>query len=186
VAYADLVEVIAEEDADHAIVLCYHAGLSVAEADARSLVTTLQVRRALEDRGRETTVVTELLDQRDVALAPPSDAGDFIVSDRLISLLLTQLAENAHLSAVFDDLLDPDGAELYCKPAALYCTPGRPTTFEAIVAEAGRRGESAMGYRLVAEAGSASSAFGARINPPKGASVTLSPRDQVIVIADRS
>ena len=34
------------------------------------------------------------------------DAGDFIVSDRLISLLLTQLAENAELRPVFDDLLD--------------------------------------------------------------------------------
>jgi len=184
-AYADLVEVIAEEDADHALVLCYRNGLSIAEADAHSLVTTLQVRRALESRNRDCTVVTELLDQKDVALAPPSAAGDFIVSDRLISLLLTQLAENQELSAVYDDLLDPSGAEVYCKPARRYVTPGRPTTFDAIVAAAGRHGESAIGYRHLAAALDADRDFGAVLNPPKAEVVTLNANDQVIVIADR-
>jgi len=107
VGYAALVDVIAERKADHAMVLCYENGLSVAEADARALVTTLQVRRAIDHHGHDTTVVTELLDQRDVALAPPTAAGDFLVSDRLISLLLAQLSEDAVLTSVFDDLLDP-------------------------------------------------------------------------------
>lgn len=184
-AYADLVEVIAEEDADHAIILCYRHDWSVAEADAHALVTTLQVRRALEARGRETTVVTELLDQRDVALAPPGAAGDFIVSDRLISLLLTQLAENAHLSEVFDDLLDPDGAELYCKPASRYCRPGEATTFAAITRAAARHGEAAIGFRRAAQALDARHGFGAVMNPRKDAPVTLLATDQVIVVANR-
>jgi voltage-gated potassium channel Kch len=186
VAYADLVQVIAEEDADHAIVLCYRNGLSIAESDAHALVTTLQVRRALETRGRDTTVVTELLDQRDVALAPPNAAGDFIVSDRLVSLLLTQLAENDHLAAVFDDLLDPAGAELYSRPAGRYCEPGVATTFGAIVVEAGRRGESAIGYRRMSEARDVSRRFGATFNPPSAAPVVLDAADQVIVLADHS
>jgi hypothetical protein len=186
VAYADLVQVIAEEDADHAIVLCYRNGLSIAEADAHALVTTLQVRRALETRGRDTTVVTELLDQRDVALAPPNAAGDFIVSDRLVSLLLTQLAENDHLAAVFDDLLDPAGAELYSRPATRYCEPGVPTTFGAIVAEAGRRGESAIGYRRMGESRDVARRFGATFNPRSAETIVLDAADQVIVLADHS
>ncbi len=184
VAYADLVEVIAEEMADHAIVLCYREALSVAEADARALVTTLQVRQALEARGRDTTVVTELLDQRDVALAPPSAAGEFIVSDRLISLLLTQLAENPHLTLVFDDLLDATGAELYAKPVERYCTPDRPTTFAAIVTAAALHGESAIGFRRVADAGNAATRFGAVINPAKAEALTLTGADQILVVAD--
>ncbi len=185
VAYADLVEVIAEEASDHAIVLCYRDVLSVAEADARALVTTLQVRQALEAHGRDTTVVTELLDQRDVALAPPSAAGEFIVSDRLISLLLTQLAESPHLSTVFDDLLDPQGAELYAKPAARYCRPGEPTTFGAIVAAAAQHHhECAIGYRRMADSLDAATHFGTVLNPAKSQALTLTPTDQVILIAD--
>src|SRR5215470_18049896 len=122
------------------MVLCYRDGLTAAEADARALVTTLQVRQAIDGHGHDTTVVTELLDQRDVALAPPTSAGDFLVSDRLISLLLAQLSENVELKAVFDDLLDPEGAELYCKPAGRYATVDAPTTFGALVAAARTRG----------------------------------------------
>jgi Trk K+ transport system NAD-binding subunit len=184
IEYAERVELIAESDADHAIVVCYRKDMSVAESDAHSLVTTLQVRHALEARGRDTTVVTELLDQTDVALAPPTAAGDVIVSDKLISLVLTQLSENAHLSDVFDDLLDPSGAELHSKPAARYCRPGVPTSFGAIVAAAGRHEESAIGYRRVADAFDAGAHFGAVLNPPKSDIVTLAPEDQVIVVAD--
>jgi ion channel POLLUX/CASTOR len=125
--YAELVEIVADGDADHALVLCYHGDLSPAEADARALVTTLQVQRAMTERDHETTIVTELLDQRDVALAPRRSAGDFIVSDRLISLLLTQIAENPALIDVFGDLLSADGSELYCKDAARYVDVASPT-----------------------------------------------------------
>jgi voltage-gated potassium channel Kch len=184
VGYAELVDVIAERRADHAMVLCYRDGLSIAEADARALVTTLQVRRAIDHHGHDTTVVTELLDQRDVALAPPTDAGDFLVSDRLISLLLAQLSEDALLKSVFDDLLDPDGAEVYCKAAARYCTPGDPISFADLVKAARRRGETALGYRLLDRAQDAEGGFGIAINPLKDAVVTLGPRDQVIVLAE--
>lgn len=183
-SYAELVEVLAEEHSDHAIVLCYRDVLTVAEADARALVTTMQVRRALGDRGRETTVVTELLDQHDVALAPPESLGEFIVSDRLVSLLLTQLSENDELAAVFDDLLDPDGAELYAKPADRYLTPGAPTTFGAVVASAAARAECAIGYRVAADAHDSGRRFGVVLNPPKSASLTLAPGDQVLVVAE--
>ena len=65
-------------------------------------------------------------------------ADDFIVSDRLISRLLTQVSENKQLNAVFTDLFDAEGTEIYLKPAADYVTPGREVTYATIV-EAARR-----------------------------------------------
>jgi hypothetical protein len=186
--YAELVEIVADGDADHALVLCYHAGLSAAEADARALVTTLQVQRAMSERGHEATIVTELLDQRDVALAPRRAAGDFIVSDRLISLLLTQVAENPVLIDVFGDLLSAEGSELYCKPAARYVDAGRTTTFAALVQAAAERGESAIGYRHLHRAHDeqpGAGEFGIELNPPKDTPVTLGPADQLIVVTER-
>lgn len=180
----DLVDVIDEQRADHAMILCYQNGLSVPESDARALVTTLQVRQAIEHRGHDTTVVTELLDQRDVALVPPASAGDFLVSDRLISLLLAQLSEDDTLKTVFDDLLDSEGAEVYCKPAERYCEPGRATTFVDLVVAARRRSETAIGYRLMARANDEDHGFGIVVNPAKAEPVTLQAGDQLIVLAE--
>ena len=180
----DVTGIIDRTHADHVMVLCYREGCSVAEADARALVTTLQVRQAIDHSGHDTTVVTELLDQRDVALAPPESAGDFIVSDRLISLLLAQLSEDSTLKSVFDDLLDPEGAEVYCKPSSRYCTPGEPTTFVELVRSARRRNETAIGYRNMADAHDSSRGFGIVVNPSKSANVTLADQDQLIVLAE--
>ena len=134
--------------------------------------------------GHDTTVVTELLDQRDVALAPPTSAGDFLVSDRLISLLLAQLSEDATLKSVFDDLLDPDGAEVYCKAALRYCEVGQSTTFEDVVVAARRQSETAIGYRLMELANDEAHGFGIVVNPPKAAVLALKADDQVIVLAE--
>jgi len=185
--YAELVEIIAGGQVDHALVLCYHAGQSAAAADARALVTTLQVQRAMAEQHVETTVVTELLDQRDVKLAPRRSAGDFIVSDRLISLLLTQIAENPVLVDVFDQLLSEDGSEIHCTPADRYCDPATPVTFSSLVASAAVAGESAIGYRRRnGDDGDARDreGFGIVLNPPKDSVVTLDPGDQLIVVAE--
>ena len=71
------------------------------------------------------SIVSEMLDMRNRDLAEVTRADDFIVSDRLVSLLLTQIAENQDLTAVFADLFDAEGSELYLKPAADYVRLGR-------------------------------------------------------------
>lgn len=182
--YAELVEIIAVGQVDHALVLCYHANQSAAAADARALVTTLQVQRAMTEQHVETTVVTELLDQRDVSLAPRRSAGDFIVSDRLISLLLTQIAENPVLVDVFDQLLSQEGSEIHCTPVDRYCEPGEPVTFASLVASAGEIGESAIGYRRRDPDAVDRDDFGIVLNPPKERVVVLAPHDQLIVVAE--
>ena len=61
-----------------------------------------------------------MLDVRNRELAEATKVDDFIVSDHLISLMMTQLSENAELAEVFDDLFDPEGSEIYLKPAGDY------------------------------------------------------------------
>jgi hypothetical protein len=140
----------------------------------------------MTERDHETTIVTELLDQRDVALAPRRSAGDFIVSDRLISLLLTQIAENPTLVDVFGDLLSSEGSELYCKDATRYVgADGAEVPFADLVVAASARHESAIGYRRL-DPGADSPTFGIVLNPPKDQLVRLGPDDQLIVIAERS
>ena len=83
---------------------------------------------------------------RNRELAEVTKADDFIVSDKLISLLMSQVSENKYLMRVFEDLFDADGSEIYLKPAGSYVETGRPVNFYTVVESARRRGEVAIGY----------------------------------------
>ncbi len=124
-----------------------------------------------------------MLDLRNRALAEVTHADDFIVSDRLVSLLMAQVAENAQLNAVFADLFDQAGSEIYLRPAGEYVETGAEVAFATIVESARRRGEVAIGYRVQAASGS-SDGQGVTINPPKSGRLTLGARDSVIVLAE--
>jgi hypothetical protein len=127
--------------------------------------------------------VSEMLDLRNRALAEVTQADDFIVSARLVSLLMAQVAENAELNAVFADLFDHDGSEIYLRPAREYVTPDKDVAFATIVESARRRGEVAIGYRIMPTPGLTRTGHGVRINPPKSDRVALRATDAVIVLA---
>ena len=171
------------ETFDHIIVLCYDS-LDPSRADARTLITLLHLRDIAARLDRDFSIVSEMLDLRDRALAEVARADDFIVSDRLISLMIAQVAETKHLNAVFGDLLDPEGSEIYLKPAGDYVELGQAVPFAAVIEAARRRGEIAFGYRIAARAEDASAAYGVSVNPAKTASVTFAAADRIVVLAE--
>jgi voltage-gated potassium channel Kch len=178
---AELAALLAEPW-DHVLVLADRTR-PAADADARSLMTMLQVRAALDAHDAPYTLVTELLDERDTGLAPRAAAGDFIVSDRITALLLAQLAETPSLAPIFEDLLSAEGSEMYAKPAGHYCEPGAATTFATIAAAALGRGETAIGYRRSDLHDDPDAGFGIVLNPLRDDALVLAPHDQVVVLA---
>src|SRR6185436_19311497 len=94
---------------DQVIILCYSDTLEIQEADARTLITLLHLRDMAEKGGHDFRIVSEMLDVRNRELAEVTQADDFIVSNKLTSLMLAQVSENKELSAVFADLFDPEG-----------------------------------------------------------------------------
>jgi ion channel POLLUX/CASTOR len=151
-------------------------------ADARTLVTLLHLRDIASTVGHPFSITSEMADVRNRSLAEVTRADDFIVSDRLISLLLTQVAENKQLNAVFSDLFDADGTEIYLKPAADYVRPGNEVTYATVVESARRYGQVAIGYRIRSESSDAARAYGVHVNPRKSSLVTLGQQDKVIVL----
>jgi voltage-gated potassium channel Kch len=172
------------QDYDHVIVLCYGDELDAQRADARTLVTLLHLRDIASRTGSEFTIVSELLDDRDRQLAEVTQVDDAIVSDKVISLLLTQISENRHLATVFEELFAADGSELYLRPAEQYVQLGQATTFRTLVESAKRRGEVAIGYRTAALAHDATAAFGVAVNPAKSSPITAAEGDRVVVLAE--
>jgi hypothetical protein len=168
----------------HVILLCYGDDMEIQEADSKTLMTLLHLRDIESKKGEAYSVVSEMLDVKNRALAEVAKADDFIVSDELAGLLLTQVAENKQLGKVFDDLFDADGAEIYLKPASEYVSIGSSVNFYTVLESARRRNETAIGYRILAEASDAEKGYGVKVNPLKSANVTFTADDKVIVLAE--
>jgi hypothetical protein len=169
---------------NHVITLSYSDTLDVQAADACTLITLLHLRDIGERTGQDVSIVSEMRDLRNRQLAQVTQADDFIVSNHLVSLMLTQIAENRELLPVFNDLFDADGSELYLKPASDYVEIGRPVTFYTVVEAARRRGHVAIGYRQATQARDAAASYGVRVNPRKSSSVSFAADDRIIVVAE--
>ncbi len=180
----DLLESLNVASFDHIIVLSCSDGCDVQHADAQTLITLLHLREMSEHAHKDLAIVSEMLDVRNRELAEVTRADDFIVSDQLVSLLLAQVAENKYLNAVFADLFDPEGSEIYLKSASDYVTPGTPVNFYTIIEAARRRDEVAMGYRIKNQARDADKSYGVVVNPDKSKLVTFTEGDKIIVIAE--
>ena len=117
----------------HNVIVLSDDQLDPLTADSRVLVTLLHLRDILAKRGHD-----RLDRQRDArrpgpGAGPADPADDFVVSEQLVSLLMTQISENRHLESVFTDLFDPEGAEIYIRPASYYlrrapASPSRPSS----------------------------------------------------------
>jgi hypothetical protein len=169
---------------DNIIVLSYSDDLPFQEADARTLITLLHLRSLVEAAGKDVPIVSEMLDLRNRDLAHVTRVDDFIVSANLISLMLAQVSENKHLNAIFEDLLDAEGQEIYLKPMADYVETGKPIDFYTVVESARRRGEVAIGRRIMAHAKDPRHQYGIRVNPKKGEQVVYAEDDRIIVLAE--
>ena len=168
---------------DHIIVLCSDT-IDPQRADSRVLVTLLHLRDMGEKMQRDISIVTEMLDSRNRELAEVTNADDFIVSEKLVSLLLTQISENKELAPLFEDLFDPDGSEIYLKPVTNYIKPGMEVDFYTVTESARRRGEIAIGYKVASLARDGSASYGVVVNPNKAGRIKFSADDKLVVVAE--
>ncbi|WP_109031219.1 CASTOR/POLLUX-related putative ion channel [Streptomyces rubrogriseus] len=132
---------------DSVIVLGPDVGPHLARPDDQLLLTLLALRAVEEETGRALPVVAELNDHRGRMLAPLGSEADAVVRGELTSLVMTRIAQNIGMAAVFEELFAARGGALALRPASHYVLPGRAASFATVVASALRRGECAIGYR---------------------------------------
>lgn len=177
-------DALLESDFPHIILLSDRCLEDVQKADANTLITLLHLRNIAERTGKQFSIVSEMLDIRNRRLAQVARVNDFIVSDTIISLLIAQVSENNVLNAVFEDIFDADGSEIYLKPAAQYVALEEAMPFYYVVEAARRAGETAFGYKIAAETDSAEFPGGIHINPVKSIPVVFQEGDRIIVAAE--
>lgn len=166
---------------DHVIVQAYSDNMGVQDADTKTLVILLHLRDMMSRKNVRINVVSEMLDERNRKLAEVTRIDDFIVSDHLVSLMMSQVSENPQLSAVFADLFGSEGAEIYLRPADWYVTPGVEVDFYTVLAGARSRNATAIGYVLAGAGGGQPRVI---LNPVKTERRTFGLDDRIIVLAE--
>jgi len=177
----DVLERIDLGSFDHIVVLPYKDRLSKHAADARTIVTLLHLRDLRGSTGRPVPIVSEMLDDRNRELASVAEAEDFIVSSKLVSLMLAQVSQNPRLTEVFATLFSSEGSELYLRPSEHYVVSNALVSFATVAEAALLRGETAVGFRSANDQSAGS--FGVVINPRKDLERVYEEGDAIIVLA---
>jgi len=179
-----VIESLGVTNYEHVLVLSYKDELDLQKADASTLVTLLHLRKISEETGKDINIVSEMLEIHNPELAEVTKADDFIVSDKLISLLMTQVSENKHLMRVFEILFDSEGSEIYLKPVRNYIKCGMDVNFYTVIESAKEKGETAIGYRICSDIYDSSKSYGIVVNPGKEKLINFSDGDKLIVLAE--
>ncbi len=167
---------------DRVIVMSYADHLPAKRAGARLLLTLLHLRDIASRSGSSMAIVSEILDAEDIDLVRDAGVNDIVVSDEVLSLMLTQIAENRHLAEVYRHLFQAEGAELYLRPVELYVKAAQRVSFATLIEAASRRGETAIGYSTATSQGR--DPFAIHVNPLKARVFDASAGDRLIVLAD--
>jgi Trk K+ transport system NAD-binding subunit len=161
---------------DHIIVLADRDRKSTEQADARTLLTLLNLRAINASNPRELNIVTEMLNDKNRELAESSNADDFIISDKLVSNMITMVSENTEMSHVLQAVLASEGAQVRLHPASWYVKTGVEVDFYTITEAATRRGDSAIGYRLAKDGQEI------YLNPNRDELVSFGEQDRIVVL----
>ena len=182
----DMTKAASAKHYDQILVLGYRKGVAIADADALTMLTMLQLNQLFEQDGNgvePTRLVAEIIDSGKAEIARVAAVDDLVVSDKLAALLMTQISENVALAPVFTDLFDADGASINVKPIEYFASLGKSITFGELAASAAAYGDSAIGIRIEANAAKDGST-GVELNPSKNTVFTPAKGDGLVVIGN--
>ena len=182
----DMIIAASAKHYDQILVLGYRKGVTVADADALTMLTMLQLNQLFEEDGNgvnPTRLVAEIIDSSKAEIARVAAVDDLVVSDKLAALLMTQISENIDLAPVFADLFDADGASLNLKPIEYFAPIGKSISYGELVAAAAARGDSAIGIRIAAN-NNKDGSTGVDLNPSKHATYKPAAGDGLVVVGN--
>jgi len=148
-----------------------------AHADAASASTYLMLRSLLPDESRGPDLTVELLEKEKLFLFD-NRVEDVIVSPLMTSYILSQIALQRELAAVFLELSRPWGTQIILGPAADLVPINEPVRFSQIESAACERGMIALGQQQ----GSGADAR-VELNPDREAEWRFAPGDKILVLA---
>jgi len=158
--------------------------------DSDTLVILLLLRKIFKNLNADsneisTKIITQVLNSENQELIQQSNADDFIISNKLISMFMAQLSQQPELFKFYDDIFNEEGSEIYLKPAILYFDQfPLKITFCDIIHAVQKREEICLGFRIKKIANDPEKNFGVKINPDKKEIIEIQKDDLFIVLAE--
>ena len=169
------------------IIILGYDNLDIQEKDAKSMLTMLLLKRILEKKNRcrlkEKNIVIEIYDEKNREIVELTEVSDYIISDTIISSVISQLSEEKRLYYVFDELLGGEGCEIYLFSADNYIEDfGREYTFKELSTIVANETSILLGYRDMTERVEKEKNYGVHLNVNKNQKIKLKKSDKLIVL----
>lgn len=163
------------------IIILGYDNLDIQQKDAKSILTILHIRQILQNSDKN--IVAEIYDEKNRVIVELSKACDYIISENIISSVMTQLSEQPKLFWIFEELFDDKGCEIYLKSISDYITDfSKEYNFYDLTQYAATKNEIAIGYRLSKFKDDVNKGYGISINPEKNVNINYNPSDILIVL----
>ncbi len=163
---------------------------SAEKIDSDTLMILLLLRKIakiekINVRKSKTKIITQVLNSDNQDLIIQTDVDDFIISNKLITMILAQLSEEPQIKKLYDDIFQEDGSEIYVKPASLYFEElPMKANFASIMGQARKREEICLGLRFGDLSKDAKANFGVSLNPQKDEVFEIGENDFLVVLAE--
>ena len=157
---------------------------SADKIDSDTLIILLLLRKLLKDTN-DLHIITQVLNSENQEIITQTNVDDFIISNKLITMILAQLSEESLMKTFYDDIFSEDGSEIYVKPATLYFdTFPQKLTFAEAIHCTSIRDEVCLGFRKGHLCKSLKDNFGIKLNPDKNLDLELTAHDFLIVLSE--
>ncbi|MCP4134579.1 MAG: hypothetical protein GY754_26635 [bacterium] len=173
------------------VILLTQADDDTEKIDSTTITTLLLIKEIFSVYEKKTgtvvttQLITEVMNSENLELVVKTGVNDSIITYKMVSKILAQLAENPNILMVYNDLFSEAGSEIYLKSPDLYIKELPETmTVADIIALVQKRGELFIGYRFKEQEFSVPHNFGVSVNPPKDMIIHPVPEDRLIVLAE--
>ena len=186
----DILRSVNPEEKDNILILNKSGDSSDAEkADSETILILLMLRTIFQDSKLQQPpkLIAEVADSSNQSLVSSSGVRDFIISNRVVSMLLAQISEEPDVKKVYDDLFEGDGSEIYLKPMRFYQAESQfpvHLTFADCMSLAQQRKEVCIGIKITAHEENEDKNFGVELIPDKKEKFVFGPNDCLVVVAE--
>lgn len=157
------------------------------KTDSETMIILLLLRSIFRDNNKEPTtkIITEVLNSENQDLISSTGVNDFIISNRMVSMMLAQVSEDPRIKQAYDELFCADGSEIYLKPLSLYFESFPvDVSYASLIMLCQQRHEICLGVKLKAFERDLANNFGVELIPAKATRFNLCEHDTLIVLAE--
>jgi len=153
------------------------------KSDAKTILTLLQLRSIKKERSIVIPVISQIQNPTNKQLTDQKSSDDFIVSQQLVGHYTCQLAENPNLKSVFEEILKPEGSEIYLRNVSDYLDISKEVNFFTVIDSFIDRNEVPIGFKIYSEILDPKT-HGIHLNPNKSDLIKFTEKDKIIILTE--